>query len=181
VWWAVLQETEHVFCRLAEIGFAGELGKWDSLGEKVDLEDVFFGQGGRKVAAVASVMLRGGTNVPTKLAMLTEGGASIGGKMGNDLGSSGGDRSTVEVEKSKEGGVRRERRMDAGGTKEVKGQDGLGKETVPFGEGEGRIGGAEDGDEVIFERPDGTFGGVGTMFFRRDTLIVNVVFVKCIF
>jgi hypothetical protein len=28
--------------------------------------------------------------------------------------------------------------------------------------------GAEDGNEMILERPDGTFGGVSTVFFRGE-------------
>ena len=104
-----VKETEHVFSRLAEISVARELGKGNCLGEKVDLEDVFLGEGGRKIAAIAPVVLGGRTDVPPDLAMFAEGGTS----------ASGGNRRTVEVIIPKEGCMSRERRMDAGGTKEV--------------------------------------------------------------
>jgi hypothetical protein len=35
------------------------------------------------------------------------------------------------------------------------------------------IGAAEAGDEVIFERPDGAFGGVASVYMRRRELIVD--------
>jgi hypothetical protein len=85
--------------------------------------------------------------------MFAEGGTSVGRQMGDDSGASGGNRRTVEVIIPKEGCMSRERRMDAGGTKEVECEDSLGKETIPLCEREGRIGGAQDGNEMVFERP----------------------------
>ena len=63
--------------------------------------------------------------------------------MGHNFGAGRGDGSAVEIVVAKEGSMGRERGMDAAGTEKVEGEDGLGNETVPFGEGKGGIGGAE--------------------------------------
>ncbi|MFN9914148.1 MAG: hypothetical protein ACK53L_16280, partial [Pirellulaceae bacterium] len=47
--------------------------------------------------------------------------------------------------------------------------------------GELLVDGAEDGDEVIFEGPDGAFGGVDSVFFRRDPLEAYLVAEERIF
>lgn len=39
----------------------------------------------------------------------------------------------------------------------------MGNEAVPEVEGERGVGAAESGDEMVFERADGTFGSVGSM------------------
>jgi hypothetical protein len=52
----------------------------------------------------------------------------------------------------------------------------LGKKAVPFAEWIGSIDGAEDGDEMIFQSSDGTFGGVDSMFMRRNALELDFVF-----
>jgi hypothetical protein len=122
-----------------------------------------------------------GTDIPADLAVFAEGRAGIGGEMGYNFGAGRGDGSAVEVVVAKEGGMGRERWMDAAGTEKVEGENGLGKETVPFGEGKGRIGGAEDGHEVVFKRPDSTFGGVGPMLLWRDSLEVDLVFLEGVF
>ena len=66
--------------------------------------------------------------------------------------------------------------MDARRTEEVEGQRRLVEETVPFGEGKLGVDSAEDGDKMIFKRPDGTFGCINTVFLGRNTLKLNVVF-----
>jgi hypothetical protein len=57
----------------------------------------------------------------------------------------------------------------------------LGEETVPFGEGKSGIGGAEDRNEVVFERSDGSLGSIGTVFFGGNSLELNAVFLKGVF
>ena len=66
--------------------------------------------------------------------------------------------------------------MDARRTEEVEGQHCLVEETVPFFERKLGVHSAEDGHEMIFKRPDGTFGCINTVFFGRNTLELNVVF-----
>ena len=41
-----------------------------------------------------------------------------------------------------------------------------------------RIGAAKDGDEMIFERPNGAFGGVPSVDVGWHELVVDVVVVK---
>jgi hypothetical protein len=135
-----------------------------------------------KITLVAPVVFQGRANIPTDLTVCTERSSGIGGEVGNDFGASRGNWSAVEVEVAKKGGVGGERRMNAGGPEEVKGQDRLGEETVPFGEGKSGIGGAEDGNKVVFESPDGAFGSICTMFLgRRNSLELDVVFLKGVF
>lgn len=66
--------------------------------------------------------------------------------------------------------------MDARRTKEIEGQDRLREETIPFGERKLGINGAKDRNKVILECPNGTFGGVGTVFFGWDALEMDQVF-----
>jgi hypothetical protein len=40
---------------------------------------------------------------------------------------------------------------------------------------------AESGDEMVFQCADGSFGGIGSMFFGGDALEGDVVFGECIF
>jgi hypothetical protein len=68
--------------------------------------------------------------------------------------------------------------MNARGTEEVESQCGLRKETIPFSERELGIDSAEDSNKVIFKSANGTFGGIDTVFFRRNTLELDVVFGK---
>ena len=41
-----------------------------------------------------------------------------------------------------------------------------------------RVGAAKDGDEMIFERPNGAFGGVPSVDMGWHDLVVNVVVVE---
>ena len=68
--------------------------------------------------------------------------------------------------------------MNAGRTKEIEGQRRLRQEPIPLSEREFRMDGAEDGNEMILERPDGTFGGVSTVFFRGTRWNWILYFVK---
>jgi hypothetical protein len=65
--------------------------------------------------------------------------------------------------------------MDARRAKEVEGQRGLREKTVPLSEGKLGVNGTENGHEVIFERADGTLSGVNAVFFRGNTLELNLV------
>jgi hypothetical protein len=112
--------------------------------------------------------------------VFAEGSAGVGGKMGDNLGAGGGNGCAVEIVVPKKGGMGRERWMDTAGTEKVERENGLRKETVPFGERKSRISGAEEGDKVIFKRPDGTFGSIGTMLFGGNPLEVDPVFLKSI-
>ena len=49
------------------------------------------------------------------------------------------------------------------------------KKAVPEVEGEGAVGGAETGDEVIFEGANGSLGGVAAMDVGWDELEVDLL------
>ena len=63
---------EHVFGRLLEVSGTGENGKGNFFWEEIDLEDITFLHCVLKVAAIAAVVFRGGTNVPADFAVLTK-------------------------------------------------------------------------------------------------------------
>ena len=172
---------KHVFGSLLQVVSTRKGRESKLLGEKIDFEDVTLMESVREIALVATIVFQGRTDIPTNLAMFTEGGASIGGSVGNDLGAQGGERSTIEIELTEQGGVSRERRMDARRTEEVEGQNCLRKETIPFGERELGVDGAKNGDKVIFECPNGTFGSIDAMFFRWNALELDFVLGKSIF
>jgi hypothetical protein len=76
------------------------LGKWDLLGEKVDFEDITLVHGVFEVALVATVVLKGGSDIPPKFAMQAERGAGVSRDMGNHASSKWGNGSGVEVERA---------------------------------------------------------------------------------
>ena len=55
------------------------------------------------------------------------------------------------------------------------------QEAIPFGQREFCVNGAKDGYEMIFERPDGSFGGIDSVFFRGDALETNLIPLKSVF
>jgi hypothetical protein len=99
----------------------------------------------------------------------------------NDFGAEWGEWGSIEVEVPEQGGVGGERRVNSRGAQKIEGQRSLREKTIPFGHGEIGVNSAEDGDKMIFECPDGPFGGVDSMFFWRDPLEWNPVFLEGIF
>jgi hypothetical protein len=71
-------------------------------------------------------------------------------------------------------GVGGQEGVDAGLAEQIEGDEGLREETVPEVEREVAVGAAKAGDEVIFKRADGTFGGVATVDVGRSKLEVNL-------
>jgi hypothetical protein len=71
--------VEHVFRCLLKVFVAIEFGERYFLREKVDFEDIAFGHGVFEVAFPAAVVLEGGSNVPTNLAVFSKGSSSFGG------------------------------------------------------------------------------------------------------
>jgi hypothetical protein len=102
VGWRVLEQMEHVFGSLLEIGVTGYSGKNNPFGEKIDFEDVAFVHGVSEVALPATVVFERGTNIPTNRAVFAEGGAGFSRGMSDDLGSHGGNRSAIEIELAEE-------------------------------------------------------------------------------
>ena len=166
---------EHILGGLLQVVVAGKGGESKLLGEKIDLEDVPLMESVGEIAFVATIVFQGRTNIPTNFPMCTERGASIGGSVGNDLSTQGGKRSAIEVELTEQRCMSRERRMYPRRTEQVESQRCLRKETIPFGERELGVDGAKNGDKMILERPNGTFGGIDTMFFRWNTLELDLV------
>eukprot|EP00980_Cylindrotheca_fusiformis_P000017 scaffold5_cov98-Cylindrotheca_fusiformis.AAC.4 len=101
---------------------------------------------GWKLTAVASVVFHGGADVPGGFAVHRPAGAVGGFDMFDGLGSGRGQWCAVEIE----------------GTVELR------------EDGEVRVGGAETCHEVVFEGPDGSFGGIATMDSRWGQLEVDV-------
>jgi len=117
--------VEHVFGGLLEIGIAGDCWKSNLFGEKIDLQYIAFVHGVGEVALPTTVVFEGRTDIPTNLAVFTEGGAGFSGGMSNDLGAHGGKRSAVEIELTEKGCVGRERWVDARRPEQVESQSGL--------------------------------------------------------
>ena len=170
-----MQQVKHIFGGLLQVVSARKGRESNLFGENIDFEDVPLMEGVREIALVATIVLQGRTNVPTNLAMFAERGTRIGGNVGNDLSAQGGKRSTIEIELTKQRSMSRERRMDARRTEEIEGQCRLRKETIPFSERELGVNGAKNGHKMVFERPNGTFGGIDAMFFGRNTLELDLV------
>jgi hypothetical protein len=72
-------------------------------GEEVHSENVTFGHIVREVAFVASIMFRGGSNVPTDLAMLAKCSTSFGTNVGHNFdGARRSDWCSIEILVAKE-------------------------------------------------------------------------------
>jgi hypothetical protein len=64
--------------------------------------------------------------------------------------------------------------IDAGATKKIEGNEGLGEEAVPKMQGEIRVRGAEASNKVILEGAYGSFGGITTVQMGGCQLKVDV-------
>ena len=73
----------------------------------------------------------------------------------------------------KQAGTRRPRRVGFPGGEVIEGEFGVGKEAVPFGEGEMDVNGGKDGREVVFERTSAPFGNIRTVIVRGNVLDVR--------
>jgi len=113
------EKVQHIFGGLLKVGIAGEGGKWDLVRDEVNLEDVAFGHGVGEITFPASVVFEGRADVPTNLSVGAEWCAGVGGGVGNDFGARRGEWSTIEVEVAEEGGMCRQRRMNARGAEQV--------------------------------------------------------------
>jgi len=71
--------------------------------------------------------------------------------------------------------------IESGAAKEVQGEDGLWDKAIPQVEGKMFVDTAKAGDEMVFERPDGAFGGIATMDARRGKLKVDVLVAEELF
>ena len=67
--------------------------------------------------------------------------------VGDNLGAHGGERSAIEIELTEQGGMSRERRMDARRLEKVEGQRYLRELTIPFGEREFGVNSAVNGEK----------------------------------
>jgi hypothetical protein len=69
--------VKHIFCRLFEVVIARELRKRNLFRKKINFQDITFMKGVLEVALPASIMLKGRSNVPSNLSMLTKGRTGI--------------------------------------------------------------------------------------------------------
>jgi hypothetical protein len=93
-----LEQVEHVFGSLFEIGVAGKCREGNLFREKIDLEYITFVHGVGEVTLPATIVFQGRTNIPTNLAVFTEGGAGFSRGMSKNLCAHGSKRSAVEIE-----------------------------------------------------------------------------------
>jgi hypothetical protein len=82
---------------LLEIIFRRERGKWNFFGEEVHSENVTLGHGVREIAFVASVMFRGGSNIPTDLTMLATRSTRVGTNVGHNFGARRSNWRSIEI------------------------------------------------------------------------------------
>jgi len=113
------EKVQHILSGLLKVVVSGELGEGEFLWEEIDLEYVAFGHGVGEVTFLASVVFEGRADVPTNLSVGAEWCAGVGGGVGNDFGARRGEWSTIEVEVAEEGGMCRQRRMNARGAEQV--------------------------------------------------------------
>ena len=98
---------EHILSCLFEVVLRGDTRERNFLWEKIDLEDIALTHGIGEVTLVAAIVFRRGTNIPSDLAVLTEGGATVRSNVGDDSGAKDSNGSAVEVVVAKEGGMGR--------------------------------------------------------------------------
>jgi len=127
---------------------------------------------------VAAVVVHGGAEIPTVEGVWRPGFSDSGFFVDLDSGARWGEGRAVVVEGAVELGLGGETGVDAGAAEEVEGDERLGKEAVPQVEGEVGVSGTEAGDEMIFERADGAFGGIAAVEVRGDQLVVDLVFLE---
>ena len=83
---------QHIFRCLFEVVIARELGKRNFFREKIDFEDITFVESVLEVALPASVLVfERGADVPSYFAVFAEGRTRIRGRVGNNLGTHGGE------------------------------------------------------------------------------------------
>ena len=75
----------------------------------------------------------------------------------------------------------RQGRMNARRATKIECERRLRKKSVPFSEWELGMDGAKDRDKMIFERPNGAFGSIDAMFFRRYPLELDAILGESIF
>ena len=68
--------------------------------------------------------------------------------------------------------------MDSGRPEQVESEDGLGNQSVLFGEWVVKVNGHKDGNKVILECNNGTFCCTGPVFHWRNPLKAYVVFLE---
>jgi hypothetical protein len=99
------QETIHVFGGLFEEIVASEGGEGNFGREEIGFEDVSFLEGFWNVDLPATIMFRGGANVPANNAVFTKGSAGVGRNMCNNTSAGGSNRCPVEVIIAEHGGM----------------------------------------------------------------------------
>jgi hypothetical protein len=113
--------------------------------------------------AVPTIIVKGRADIPAVKGVRRPGATERWFLVDEDTGAGRRERCAVEVKLTVDLCPSGEFRVDARGTHEVEGEDGLRKEAVPEVERKIAVGAAEAGDEVVLERADGAFGGVGTV------------------
>jgi hypothetical protein len=102
---SALDKSQHVGCGLAKVFIGGDLWERDFVREPIDSERVANTAGAGDVALVASVMFRGGADVPTVDAMRAHVGTLGGCEVHDDTSSRRGEGTSVEIESAVEAGI----------------------------------------------------------------------------
>ena len=112
----------------------------------------------------AAVVGEGGAEVVASGTVLGPGGTGVRGVMGNNELARGVKGIAGEVNGGgKQAGVRRPGRVGFPGGKVIEGEFSVGKEAVPFSEGEVDVDGGKNRYEVILERANVPFGNIRTV------------------
>jgi hypothetical protein len=143
-------------------------------GVPFDGVDGAFGGGLGDPYAVAAVVMHSWREIPAFDGMRCPGVSDCRLDVNEDAGPRWGQRRAIVVEGAVDLGIGREARVDAGAAEKVEGDEGLWKETIPKVQGKVGVGAAEASNEMIFERPNGTFGGIASVDAGRGELEVDV-------
>ena len=96
-----LEQVEHVFGCLLEIGVLGECREGNLLRKEVNFEDIALCHCVFEVAFPTAVMLKRWSDIPADLAVLAIGCACLGGSMCDDFGAWWGNGRPVKIEVAK--------------------------------------------------------------------------------
>ena len=150
-------------------------GHSDLCGHPGEGVDDAFGAGVGGPDAIAAIVAGSWAEVPAVDGVWRPGAAYGGFLVDEHACAWWSEGSAVVIEGAVHLGVGGEERIDAGGAEEVEADECLWETSVPEVEGEGFVGAAETGDEMVFEGSDGSLSGVAAVDVWRGELEVDVL------
>lgn len=138
------------------------------------IDDSFgFGISGKD--AVATVMIHGWTEIPTFDRMGSSSLSLFRGDVDEDFGAERGHWRAVEVKGSVYLGVSRQLRIDARRSKEVERDEDLWNHSAPEVKWEFIVASAQNGDPMVGEGLNGSFGSIAAVNVGRCKLPIDVI------